>query len=289
MTAISQNQDPKPLVELKELKKYFPIHKGFLRREVGAVRAVDDVSFYINEGETVGLVGESGCGKTTTARCIVKAIDATAGEIMYRTVDGSTVDLTQLSNAEMRPLRRDIQMIFQDPFSSLNPRMTIFEIISEPLLVNNIGTRQEREDRVHELLNQVGLRQEFMQRFPHAFSGGQRQRIGIARALAAQPRLIIADEPVSGLDVSVQAVVLNLLEDLKHRLGMSYLFISHDLNVVRLLCDRIMVMRNGAVVEEGDADQLLDNPETDYTRTLLAAIPHPPEPEGNKETTGAAV
>ena len=151
MTAISQDQDPKPLVEIKELKKYFPIHKGFLRREVGAVRAVDDVSFYINEGETVGLVGESGCGKTTAARCIVKAIDATAGEIMYRTVDGSTVDLTQLSNAEMRPLRRDIQMIFQDPFSSLNPRMTIFEIISEPLLVNNIGTRQEREDRVSDV------------------------------------------------------------------------------------------------------------------------------------------
>ena len=284
MTAISQNQDPKPLVEIKELKKYFPIHKGFLRREVGAVRAVDDVSFHINEGETVGLVGESGCGKTTAARCIVKAIDATAGEIMYRTVDGSTVDLTQLSNAEMRPLRRDIQMIFQDPFSSLNPRMTIFEIISEPLLVNNIGTRQEREVRVHELLNQVGLRQEFMQRFPHAFSGGQRQRIGIARALAAQPRLIIADEPVSGLDVSVQAQVLNLMMDLQDDFSLTYLFVSHDLNVINQISDRVVVMYVGRVVEVGTPKELFSSPKHPYTAALISALPKP-DPKQKRQRT----
>jgi len=202
------------LLDVRNLKKYFPIHKGFLRREVGAVRAVDDVSFKIYKGETVSLVGESGCGKTTVSRCIVRALDPTGGQISYSGADRDPVDLATISQSSFRPFRKEIQMIFQDPFSSLNPRMTIFEIIGEPLLVNNLGNREERQTRVSELLSEVGLPQEYMQRFPHAFSGGQRQRIGIARALAPQPRLIIADEPVSGLDVSVQAQVINLMMDL---------------------------------------------------------------------------
>lgn len=284
MTEISQNEDSKPLLEIKNLKKFFPIHKGFLRRAVGSVHAVDDVSFYINEGETVGLVGESGCGKTTTARCIVKAIDPTDGEIIFKMADGSTVDLSQMSQTEMRPLRRDIQMIFQDPFSSLNPRMTIFEIVSEPLLVNNIGNRQEREDRVHELLNQVGLRQEFMQRFPHAFSGGQRQRIGIARALAAQPRLIIADEPVSGLDVSVQAQVINLMMDLQDQFGLTYLFVSHDLSVINQISDRVVVMYVGKIVEVGAPRELFTSPKHPYTSALISALPKPDPKQKRRRT-----
>jgi len=284
MTVISQNDDTKPLLEIKNLKKYFPIRKGFLRRTVGAVRAVDDVSFHINEGETVGLVGESGCGKTTTARCIVRAIEPTDGEIIYKVADGSTVDLSQLSQAEIRPLRRDIQMIFQDPFSSLNPRMTIFEIISEPLLVNNIGNRHQREDRVSELLNQVGLRPEFMQRFPHAFSGGQRQRIGIARALAAQPRLIIADEPVSGLDVSVQAQVINLMMDLQDQYSLAYLFVSHDLNVINQISDRVVVMYVGRIVEVGTPRELFASPKHPYTSALMSALPKP-DPKQKRQRT----
>lgn len=275
MTEASLIEDSGPLLEINHLKKFFPIQKGFLKREVGAVRAVDDVSFFINEGETLGLVGESGCGKTTTARCIVRAIDPTDGQIMFRTADGEAVDLSQLSHTDMRPLRRDIQMIFQDPFSSLNPRMTIFEIVSEPLLVNGIGNREEREDRVHELLNQVGLRQEFMQRFPHAFSGGQRQRIGIARALAAQPRLIVADEPVSGLDVSVQAQVINLMMDLQDQYGLTYLFVSHDLNVVNQISDRVVVMYVGRVVEVGTPNDLFTSPKHPYSSALISALPQP--------------
>ena len=284
MTAISKNEDTRPLLEIKNLKKYFPIRKGFLKRTVGAVQAVDDVSFYINEGETVGLVGESGCGKTTTARCIVRAIEPTDGEIIYKVADGSTVDLATLSQTEIRPLRRDIQMIFQDPFSSLNPRMTIFEIISEPLLVNNIGNRKQREDRVSELLNQVGLRPEFMQRFPHAFSGGQRQRIGIARALAAQPRLIIADEPVSGLDVSVQAQVINLMMDLQDQYGLAYLFVSHDLNVINQISNRVVVMYVGRVVEVGTPRELFASPKHPYTAALMSALPKP-DPKQKRQRT----
>jgi len=222
-----------PLLEVKDLRKYFPIRKGFLRKTVGHVRAVDDINFFINEGETLGLVGESGCGKTTTSRCILRAVHPTAGQILFRTGAGNLVDVATLPDAELKPLRSEMQMIFQDPFSSLNPRMTLLDIVGEPLLVNGVADREERTERVAELLKVVGLRPEYMRRFPHAFSGGQRQRIGIARALALRPRLVVADEPVSALDVSVQAQILNLLLDLQNELGLTYLFVSHDLRVVK--------------------------------------------------------
>ena len=263
------------LLDVRNLKKYFPIHKGFLRREVGSVRAVDDVSFKIYKGETVSLVGESGCGKTTISRCIVRALDPTSGEISYSGADRDPVDLATISQSSFRPFRKEIQMIFQDPFSSLNPRMTIFEIIGEPLLVNNLGNREERQTRVSELLSEVGLPQEYMQRFPHAFSGGQRQRIGIARALAPQPRLIIADEPVSGLDVSVQAQVINLMMDLQDRFELTYLFVSHDLSVVNQISDRVIVMYVGKIVETGPPQELFKNPKHPYTAALISSLPKP--------------
>ena len=264
-----------PLLEVKNLKKFFPIQKGFLRRTVGHVRAVDDVSFSIKQGETLSLVGESGCGKTTTVRCILRALEPNGGQVLFRTEEGPIVDLAELSLSRIRPLRRDMQMIFQDPFSSLNPRMTIFELISEPLLVNGIGTRKEREERVAELLRQVGLRPEYMQRFPHAFSGGQRQRIGIARALALNPRLIVADEPVSGLDVSIQAQVINLMMNLQDEFGLTYLFVSHDLSVVNQISDRVVVMYVGRVAEVGTPQELFHSPKHPYTSALISALPKP--------------
>jgi peptide/nickel transport system ATP-binding protein len=273
MTDAPTVETKKPLLEVKNLKKSFPIKKGFLQRTVGHVRAVDDVSFSIAEGETLSLVGESGCGKTTTVRCIMRAINPDEGQVLFRTDDGTTVDLAELSLSKIRPLRRNLQMIFQDPFSSLNPRMTIFQLISEPLLVNRIGTHQEREDRVAELLRQVGLRPEYMQRFPHAFSGGQRQRIGIARALALNPRLIVADEPVSGLDVSVQAQVINLMMDLQDEFELTYLFVSHDLSVVNQISDRVVVMYVGRVVEVGTPQELFHNPKHPYTSALISSLP----------------
>ena len=263
------------LLEVKNLKKYFPIEKGLLRRKVGEVRAVDDVTFSIEEGQTLSLVGESGCGKTTTARCILRAMDPTGGEIIFHMRDGQSVDLAKLSSSEMRPHRRDIQMIFQDPFSSLNPRMPIFEIVSEPLLVNKIGNHSERQDRVAELLRLVEMRPEYMQRYPHALSGGQRQRIGIARALALSPRLIVADEPVSALDVSVQAQVLNLMMDLQDELGLTYLFVSHDLNVVKQISDNVVVMYVGRVAEYGPAQELFEKPNHPYTAALISSLPKP--------------
>ena len=262
-----------PLLEVKNLRKLFPIHRGLLRRVSGHVRAVDDISFYIDPGETLGLVGESGCGKTTAARCIVRAIQPTSGQVLFREEHGEILDLAAQKEAALRHVHSQIQLVFQDPFSSLNPRMTLLEIISEPMAINGIGTRREREDRVEELLRLVGLRPEFMRRFPHAFSGGQRQRIGVARALALSPKLIVADEPVSALDVSVQAQVLNLLLDLQDELDLTYLFVSHDLSVVKHVSDRVAVMYVGKLVETAPTQELFRSPKHPYTAALLSAVP----------------
>ncbi|MEZ4860531.1 MAG: ABC transporter ATP-binding protein [Caldilineaceae bacterium] len=266
---------PQKLLEVKGLKKYFPIRSGLLRRVTGQVRAVDDVNFYINQGETLSLVGESGCGKTTTSRCILRAVKPTAGQIHFRTTNNTVVELAKLAKRDLRPLRRQMQMIFQDPFSSLNPRMTILDIISEPLVVNGVNSGQERRDRVEELLKMVQLPPEFMNRYPHAFSGGQRQRIGIARALALNPALIVADEPVSALDVSVQAQILNLLLDLQDELQLSFLFVAHDLSVVKHVSDRVAVMYVGKIVEVAETTTLFENPQHPYTEALLSAVPKP--------------
>jgi len=277
-----------PLLKVKNLHKYFPIRKGFFRKTVGNVRAVDDVSFFVNEGETLGLVGESGCGKTTTSRCILRAMVPTSGEMLFRTNDGQTVDLAKLTRRELRPLRPQMQMIFQDPYGSLNPRMTLFDIVGEPLLVNGMPNRKEREERVAELLRLVGMRPEFMQRFPHAFSGGQRQRIGIARALSVNPRLVVADEPVSALDVSVQAQILNLMLDLQKRLNLTYLFVAHNLSVVKHICDRVAVMYVGKLVEMTNTEELYHRPMHPYTAALMAAVPvaDPRIKSGNVELKG---
>jgi peptide/nickel transport system ATP-binding protein len=261
------------LLEIKNLRKYFPIQKGLIRRVVGQVRAVDDVSFVIHEGETLGLVGESGCGKTTTARCILRAMAPTGGQMLFRTGDGTLVDLAPLTRRQLRPLRPQMQMIFQDPFGSLNPRMTLFDIVGEPLLVNGLKNRKERTERVAEMLRLVGMRPEYMQRFPHAFSGGQRQRIGIARALALHPRLVVADEPVSALDVSVQAQVLNLLLELQEELHLTYLFVAHNLSVVKHICDRVAVMYVGKLVEKARTHEIFNSPKHPYTAALMAAVP----------------
>jgi peptide/nickel transport system ATP-binding protein len=264
-----------PLLEVRDLRKEFPIRQGLLRRRVGQVRAVDGVSFHIDRGETLSLVGESGCGKTTTARCILRAIAPTAGQIIFRRGDGTAIDVAPLPSKRVRPLRREMQMVFQDPYSSLNPRKTLLEIVCEPLLVNRVGTRAQRIERVAELLRLVGLRPEYMRRFPHAFSGGQRQRIGIARALALNPSLVVADEPVSALDVSVQAQILNLLVDLQAELGLTYLFVAHDLSVVKHVSDRVAVMYVGRIVELAPTELLFTRPAHPYTEALLAAVPKP--------------
>jgi peptide/nickel transport system ATP-binding protein len=263
------------LLEVRNLRKFFPIVQGVFRKVVGNVRAVDDVSFAIQEGETLGLVGESGCGKTTTSRCILRAMPPTEGQILFRTRDGAVVDLAPMSRPELRPFRPEIQMIFQDPFSSLNPRMTLFDNVGEPLLVNGMRNRRERTDRVAELLRLVGLRPEFMHRFPHAFSGGQRQRIGIARALSTNPRLVVADEPVSALDVSVQAQVLNLLLELQQRLHLTFLLVAHDLSVVRHISDRVAVMYVGQLVELAPTAEIFERPRHPYTAALMRAVPVP--------------
>jgi peptide/nickel transport system ATP-binding protein len=277
-----------PVLDVRRLQKFFDIRRGFRRRVVGTVRAVDDVSFTILEGETLGLVGESGCGKTTTARCILRAMSPSSGEILFRTADGRIVDLAPLPRAALRALRPQIQMIFQDPFSSLNPRMTIFDNVGEPLLVNGLRDRRARLERVAALLELTGLRPEYMHRFPHAFSGGQRQRIGIARALATEPRLVVADEPVSALDVSVRAQVLNLLLELRQRLGLTMLFVAHDLSVVKHICDRVAVMYVGQLVELAPTAALFARPRHPYTAALIRAvpIPDPRAPSGDAALAG---
>ena len=263
------------VLSVEGLKKYFPIRRGLLRRVVGQVKAVDDISFAIDRGETLSLVGESGCGKTTTSRCILRAIQPTEGVIRFRTDQDRDVDVASLTRTELRPLRRQIQMIFQDPYSSLNPRMTIADIIGEPLLVNGMGDRAARRKRVAELLDVVQLPLAYMNRYPHAFSGGQRQRIGIARALALNPALIVADEPVSALDVSVQAQIINLMLELQDRLGLSYLFVAHDLSVVKHVSHRVAVMYVGRIVEVAPTAALFRAPKHPYTEALLSAVPVP--------------
>lgn len=267
------SQESSTLLEVRNLKKYFPIQKGILRRVVGQVKAVDGIDLEIYQGETLGLVGESGCGKTTTGRLILRAMEPTAGEVRFRR-DGSLVDITKLPLSEMKVLRRDMQIIFQDPFSSLNPRMTVFDLVSEPLVIHGLAHGAELRTQVRELLEAVGLKAQHMNRYPYAFSGGQRQRIGIARALALRPKLIVADEPVSALDVSIQAQVINLLEDLQKEFGLTYLFIAHNLSVVEHISNRVAVMYLGKIVELASAETLYAEPLHPYTEALLSAVPY---------------
>jgi len=259
------------LVQVKALKKYFPITEGIIfQRETGSIKAVDDVSFEIKKGETLGLVGESGCGKTTTGRTLIQLYRPTAGDVFFE-----GINLAETKGKELRALRKHMQMIFQDPYASLNPRWTISRIITEPLRVHNIAKGKASMDKVAELLELVQLNANYMNRYPHEFSGGQRQRVGIARALATMPKFIICDEPISALDVSIQAQIVNLLEDLQEQLGLTYLFIAHDLSMVRHICDRVAVMYLGVIVELADRDELYSNPLHPYTQALLSAVPIP--------------
>jgi len=261
------------LLDVRDLKMHFPIRKGLFQRLEGHVKAVDGVNFSIKAGETLCLVGESGCGKTTTGRCIVRSYKPTDGAILFHNGNGRTVDLAGLSNRAVKPWRKEIQMVFQDPMSSLNPRMNILQIVGEPLLVNGIAKGKELEERVGSLLRRVGLAPEYMRRYPHAFSGGQRQRIGIARALSVNPRLVVADEAVSALDVSVQAQILNLMQDLQQEFRLTYLFVAHNLSVVRYISDRVAVMYVGKMVELAETDRLFSAPLHPYTEALLANVP----------------
>jgi peptide/nickel transport system ATP-binding protein len=272
VTAIQQVDDL--VLQVKGLKKHFPVQAGLFRRTVGHVRAVDGVDFFIRRGETLGLVGESGCGKTTTGRCILRGYDLTAGTIMFNDKEMGWVSVAELDRDQLKVFRRHAQMILQDPFGSLNPRMTLLDIVGESLTINKIKG-QERIDRVAELLRVVGLRPEYMNRYPHAFSGGQRQRIGVARALALNPQLVVCDEPVSALDVSVQAQTLNLLEDLQREFELTYLFIAHQLNVVEHICDRVAVMYVGKLVEMAETETLYRTPLHPYTEALMSAVPRP--------------
>ncbi|MDE0087400.1 MAG: dipeptide ABC transporter ATP-binding protein [Candidatus Poribacteria bacterium] len=272
------------LLEVKDLRKYFPIRKGILRQTVGHVKAVDGISFDVERGETLGLVGESGCGKTTASRCLLRLISPTGGSFTF---GEEQVDLAKLTSQQMLPFRRRIQMVFQDPQSSLNPRKTVGDIVGEPLRVNRAVKRSELQARIVELLESVGLKSQDMRRYPHAFSGGQRQRIGIARALALNPELIVADEPVSALDVSVQAQILNLLAELREKFQLSYIFIAHDLSVVKHISDRVAVMYLGKIVEISDAKTLYQSPKHPYTEALISAVPLPdPKAQRKRELIG---
>jgi len=271
------------ILQVKNLKKYFPIKAGFFSKTVGNVKAVEDVSFSLSAGETLGLVGESGCGKSTVGRCIVRGIDPTAGNVLFNTREGTEVDLATMESKTLRGLRKDFQMIFQDPNSSLDPRMTVYDIISEPLLVNGFAGRgsSELDARVIELAEMVHLNISHLKRYPHAFSGGQRQRIGIARALATNPQLVIADESVSALDVSVQAQIINLLKDLQEKLNLGFLFIAHDLSVVQHISDKVAVMYLGLIVETAPTEELFFTPKHPYTEALLSSVPKPdPDDKG---------
>jgi oligopeptide transport system ATP-binding protein len=266
------------LLEVQNLKKYFYVGQGLITARFGkTVRAVDDISFEVEEGETLGLVGESGCGKSTTGRCINRLLRATGGHVKF-----GEMDVSKLHGRKLKAFRRDVQFIFQDPYASLNPRFTFGEIMTEPLVIHGIGTRREREARAKEMLKTVGLNPEHIHRYPHEFSGGQRQRVGIARALMLQPKMIICDEPVSALDVSIQAQIINLLEDLQNEFGLTYLFIAHDLAVIRHICDRVAVMYLGKIVELGGWREVYNSPNHPYTQSLLSAVPVP-DPEKQKE------
>ncbi|MBK8988474.1 MAG: dipeptide ABC transporter ATP-binding protein [Chloroflexi bacterium] len=277
MNQTNNNGSKEVLISVKNLKKHFPIRRGVFRRQVGAVQAVDGISFDIYKGETLGLVGESGCGKSTAGRTILQLLAPTDGQVYF-----GQEDLTTLKRNDLRRKRRHMQMIFQDPYSSLNPRMQVGSIVGEPLQIHGIGNAASRKERVQELLSVVGLNPYFVKRYPHEFSGGQRQRIGIARALATNPSFIVADEPISALDVSIQAQVVNLLDDLKSELGLTYLFIAHDLSMVRYISDRVAVMYLGRIVELSERDEVYDHPLHPYTQALLSAIPIP---DPDKEAT----
>jgi peptide/nickel transport system ATP-binding protein len=267
------------LLDVKNLKKYFPIQKGLLRRTVGYVKAVDDVSFFVREGETLGLVGESGCGKTTAGRCIIRLYEPTGGQVFFKSriisPDGTpkTVNLLDMDYKDVKPIRQEISMVFQDPINSLNPRMSVGDIIAEPMVIHGKGTGPDTEDIIVRLLERVGLRPDHLRRYPHEFSGGQRQRIGIARALALNPSLVICDEPVSALDVSIQAQTLNLLEDLQKDFNLSYIFVAHDLSVVQHISNRVAVMYVGKIAEMASAEELYNSPLHPYTEALMSAVP----------------
>lgn len=272
-----------PIIELKDLKVWFPVHGGVFARHIADVKAVDGISLKVREGETLGVVGESGCGKSTLGKAVMGLVPATSGSIQFQSVSGESVELTRLSRREYRPYRSEIQMVYQDPYSSLNPRLSVEEIVDEPLRVHHRSmNREQRRIRVEELLERVGLRKEQAERYPHEFSGGQRQRIGIARALATRPRVIIADEPVSALDVSIQAQVINLMQELQRDLGLTLIFIAHDISVVQHVADRMVVMYLGNLVEVGKTEQIFSKPSHPYTRALLSAIPRP-DPELKRE------
>jgi peptide/nickel transport system ATP-binding protein len=270
-----QANQPQPILEVRDLKKHYPLVKGFNRKLVGYTKAVDGVTFTVSAGRTVGLVGESGCGKSTTGHCIMRGIEPTAGQVLFYDRERGPVDVVTADKETLRRVRLNMQMVFQDPSSSMNPRMTLLDIVSEPLIVNRVARGQELQDRVAELLRVVGLLPEHMHRFPHAFSGGQRQRIAVARSLALRPHFIIADEPVSALDVSIQAQTLNLLQDLQEQFDLSYLFISHDLSVVEHVSDVVAVMYVGKLVEKADTEELYHNPKHPYTEALLSSVPNP--------------